>query len=156
MLRNSITDIFVEYSSLYFFFSFCPLIADTSMYQGFCFPEYISRTFSNGVILMFTAASRLKVLSLFLVWLLLLPFSFPFFFIAFLHFLFLSAFLLIHFFNIHVYFEYAVMIQVEPKSIQYLINTWYWIVSLTDIDPIQDRRRGGVRGQKGSPTSFSS
>ena len=122
MLHNSITNIFVEYSSLYFFFSFCPVIADTNKCQGFCFPEYIFRTFPNGVILMFTAASRLKVLTLFLMWLLLLPVSFPFF-IAFVHFLFLSAFLLTHFFNIHVYFKYALMIQIEPKSIQYLINT---------------------------------
>ena len=122
MLHNSITDIFVEYSSLYFFFLFCPVIADTNKYQGFCFPEYIFRTFPDGVILMFTAASRLKVLTLFLMWLLLLPVSFPFF-IAFVHFLFLSAFLLIHVFNIYVYFKYALMIQIEPKSIQYLINT---------------------------------
>ena len=77
----------------------------------------------KGVILMFTATSRLNVLTLFLVRLLLLSFFFLFSF-AFVHFLFLSVFLL------------------SFSIIQYLINTWYWIVFLTDIDPIQD---GGMR-----------
>ena len=83
----------------------------------------------KGVILMFTATSRLNVLTLFLVRLLLLSFFFLFSF-AFVHFLFLSVFLL------------------SFSIIQYLINTWYWIVFLTDIDPIQDGVMGTGREAK--------
>ena len=104
---------------------FCPLIADTNKYQGFCFPRYIFRTFPKGVILMFTVASRLNILTLFLVRLLWLHFFF-----AFIHFLFLSVFLL------------------SFSVIQYLIKTWYWIVFLTDIDPIQDGAMGAGRETK--------
>ena len=105
---------------------FWPLIADTNKYQGFCFPRYIFRIFPKGIILMFTAASRLNVLTLFLVRLLLLLV----FFFAFVNFWFLSVFLL------------------SFSIIQYLINTWYWIVFLTDIDPIQDGGMGAGREAK--------
>ena len=62
---------------------FWPLIADTNKYQGFCFPRYIFRIFPKGIILMFTAASRLNVLTLFLVRLLLQLFFFCFCFCSF-------------------------------------------------------------------------
>ena len=129
MLRNSITDIFVKYSSLcFFFFLFCPLIADANKHQSFFFRGYIFRTFPNSVILMFTATSRLKVLTLFVCCCYYLSFFFfCFYFIScfFLPFSLYVFSIIITFskvFNVHVYFNY-VMIQIEPKSIQYLINT---------------------------------
>ena len=121
----------------------------------FFFRGYIFRTFPNSVILMFTATSRLTVLTLFVCCCYYLSF-FCFYFIScfFLPFSLYIFSIIITFSqvcNMHVYFNY-VMIQIEPKSIQYLINTWYWIVFLTDIDPIHDL---GV-GQKDSPKNFSS
>ena len=97
-------------------------------------------TFPNGVIFMFTATSRLKVLTLFICCCYYMSFFCFFliscFFLPFSLYVFSIIITFSNVFNMHVYFNY-VMIQIESKSIQYLINTWYWIVILTDIDPIQ-------------------